>query len=115
MSTSSLCLHCHHVSIEKIWRRSIDKEIQSKTNLSGKSNDGDDDLLTCRKDSFLFVREGREGVRRHHEPFSGVGDSTWSSLMFIVHVDVFYEAESAIYDFFQGRPGLPCRRTGVIW
>ena len=56
--------------------------------MSGRSNDGDDDL-TCRKDSFLFVREGREGVRRHHEPFSGVGDSTWSSLVFIVHGDVF--------------------------
>ena len=43
--------------------------------------------LTCRKDNFLLVREGREGVRRHQDPFSGVGDdSTCSSFPYFIFV-----------------------------
>ena len=32
--------------------------------------------FTCKKDNFLLVRDGREGVLRHHEPFSGLAAST---------------------------------------
>ena len=44
--------------------------------------------LTCKKDNFLLVRDGREGVLRHHEPFSGLAAST---SCFSTHLSNFYQ------------------------